>query len=85
MNFSLALNAFAGAQPEANCLNFRPWTWENLLKEQGPNFEITYRGIRVTQRAEAVDFQNPMTDISTYLFTNEGQGQLHLEFTITCK
>lgn len=74
------LLAFAGAQKELNALNFRPDDWSEALPQGQWDFDLTYRGVRITQSAQ---FEGIEPDGAGWLPVPTGQtASLYLTFTV---
>ncbi len=76
--------AFFGSLPETSCFDLIPWQWEALLEEQALNFDFSYRGLRLTRRAEARGFGESWDNTAGLLVAPQGEkGHIYLEFTVT--
>ncbi len=74
------LLAFAGAQSEINALNFRPDDWTEALPRDQWNFDLTYRGVRITQTAR---FEGVEPNGATWVTIPTGESaSLCLTFTV---
>lgn len=77
---SLGLLAYAGTLPGINCLNFKPKQWLDQISGEDWNYDVTYRGLRMTQSAR---FANVENQSGAFVTAPDGQeGRLLLTFTV---
>lgn len=76
----IGLLSYAGALPQVNCLNFHPDEWVAQLPTEQWNYDLTYRGVRVTQTARFTGVEGTP---GSFIEVPEGQKVgLRLEFTV---
>ena len=73
--------AFAGALPQVNCLNFRSQQWLYQLPSEHWNYDVTYRGVRITQEAHMA-YLEPGELPNDGFISTDTKTSLYLTFTI---